>query len=72
VRRAHPVREAGGSSSHVRVFEQIAVGTRPKCRPDTLSWLMQHDLITDSVLNPAVTQWAHVAWCEWCATSVDR
>lgn len=72
MKASHPVRNAGGKSNHVRAFEQIAVGVRPRCRADTLSWLMQHDLVTDDVRNPTATQWAHLAWCQWCTTSGYR
>ena len=75
----HPVKEAGGQRSHVSAFEAIAVGHRTRCRPETLEWLINHDLITrrpDKILGHdrfgvmrvpqyEVPIWAHMAWCNW-------
>lgn len=79
--KQHPVKAAGGTSAHVKAFEQIAIGQTPRCLSVTLEWLLNHDFIEkrpDKIVGRdrfgpigipqyEVPIWAHMAWCEWAA-----
>jgi hypothetical protein len=66
----HPVREAGGDSGHVRVFEKIAVGLPVRRGSASVQWLLAHDLIWDRggrLFPYGVPIPVHEQWCRYCA-----
>lgn len=80
----HPVREAGGTTAHVRAFEAIAVNKRPRCRQATLDWLVDHGMITKGeryvglddfgpvmICNYEATYAYQRPWCEWYAGQTE-
>lgn len=70
MKSAHPVRDAGGKASHVRTFEGICIGWIPRCRIDTMRWLLEHDFIKGSGKTYVATTWAYRAWCQWVENKV--
>jgi hypothetical protein len=71
----HPVREAGGDTFHVRVFERVAIGLPVRKGSLAARWLVNHDLLFErgGTETPyGVPTWAHVQWCEWCASKETR